>query len=187
MSSAAAGVVAAEGVGGDQLPVVEGAATVRELHAVDVPAIAGVVVAEQVERHLREHRCVAAVAADHREGAVADLGSRQRLGQFDLAAVGAITQPHRAGALVAGRRRRTGVDHEATVAGDRGIGSGLRFDPDGGTLGEAGGLATDGGIGVGDAERGKQQLAAAAVTQRPIVPVSVIRLPCSRRPDVCRC
>ena len=105
------GVVAAERVGGDQLPAVERAAAVRQLDAIHVPPIAGVVVAEQVERHLGEHDGVATIAADHREGAVTDSGTWLRLGQLDLAAVRAIAQPHRAELarrprLPADRRRR---------------------------------------------------------------------------------
>ena len=100
------------------------------LDAIDVPPIAGVVVAEQVERHLGENHRVATVATDHRERAVADSSTRLRLREFDLAAVRAISQPHRARAFVAFGRRRAGIDHESTVARNRRIGPGLRLHRD---------------------------------------------------------
>ena len=148
-------VVAAEGIGGDQLPAVQGPAAGRQLHAVDIPAIAGVVVAEQVERHLREERHIAAVATDHREGAVADADARLRLGQLDLAAVRAVPQPDRARPLVALGGRRTGEDDVPAVTRNRRIRAGLRFDGDRRPDGEAGGQTTL-GRDLGDAERGKR-------------------------------
>ena len=111
-------VVAAVGVRRDQFPTVERSTAARQLHPVHVPPVAGVVVAEEVQGHLGQYNGVAAVATDDREHAVADAGAWQRCGQFDLAAVGAVTEPHGAGALVAFGGRRARVHDESAIAGD---------------------------------------------------------------------
>ena len=91
--------------GGHQRPVVELSTTCRQFDPVDVPAIAQIVVTEQVVRDLRRHHDDAPVGADHRIDAVpgADVGVRKR--QFGQHAGVAVLQPDAAGAAVGGARR----------------------------------------------------------------------------------
>ena len=98
----------------------------------------GVVIAEQVERHLGEHRRVATIATDHGEGAAADSGAGQRLRELDLATVRSITQPDGARALVAFCGRWTGVDDESAIAGNGRVGAGLGFHGNGRCLCQTG-------------------------------------------------
>jgi hypothetical protein len=127
-------VVAAVRIGGNQFPAVGRSATARQFDAVDVPSVIGVVIAEQVERHLREHGRVAAIATDHGIRAAARADPFRRLGQLDLATVRTITQPYRARPLVAFGRRWAGVHHEAAVTRHRRVGTRLRFEGNGGCL-----------------------------------------------------
>ena len=56
----------AVGPGGHEFPRIVGTSALREPETVDVPAVAGVVVAEDVERQFGDHDDVASVAREHR-------------------------------------------------------------------------------------------------------------------------